>query len=48
MHNNKYTLKSTPLATHIILFEYQSVETSTEIISIKKHFNRLLSPHVQK
>ena len=46
MHNNKYTLKSTPLATHnktISFFEYpmarrticSSSETSNEIISIK-------------
>ena len=45
MHNNKYTLKSTPLATHnkTIIYEYPMArrticscsETSNEIISIK-------------
>ena len=58
-HNNKYTLKSTPLATHnktTFFFEYPMArrticspsENSNEIISIKKSFNRLLSPHMQK
>ena len=57
-HNNKYTLKSTPLATYnkaILLFWTYPMarrticspsETSNEIISIKKCFNRLLSPQI--